>query len=180
MIKIGTRKRLCIGGWVLVALLLVGFNGFKLMSFFNPELPGQSRSVKEAMKKWRQLEDRVPATIVEALDNINLSVAFAEYTKYTPVSHKQKNKVSTPRSGVANEKKINIQLPSLTGILSTTDAHGNTRSIAVINGDYLGEGERVSGFMVQKINEEGIILVRGGARFSVPAPKVKFSLDQGG
>jgi hypothetical protein len=180
MIKIGTRKRLCIGGWILVALLLVGFNGFKLMSFFNPELPGQSRSVKEAMKKWRQLEDRVPTTIVEALDNINLSVAFAEYNKYTPVSHKQKNKVSTPRSGVANEKKINIQLPSLTGILRTTDAHGNTRSIAVINGEYLGEGERVLGFMVQKISEEGIILTRGGVRFSVPAPKVKFSLDQGG
>ncbi len=180
MIKIGTRKRLCIGGWILVALLLVGFNGFKLMSFFNPELPGQSRSVKEAMKKWRQLEDRVPATIVEALDNINLNVAFAEYNKYTPVSHKQKNKVSTPRSGVANEKKINIQLPSLTGILRTTDAHGNTRSIAVINGEYLCEGERVLGFMVQKISEEGIILTRGGVHFSVPAPKVKFSLDQRG
>jgi len=164
----------------LVALLLVGFNGFKLMSFFNPELPGQSRTVKEAMKKWRQLENRVPATIVEALDNINLNVAFAEHTKYTPVSHKQKKKVSTPRSGGAKEKAINIKLPSLTGILSTTDAHGNTRSLAVINGDYLCEGEKVSGFMVQKISEKGIILSKGGVRFSVPAPKVRFSLDQGG
>ena len=164
----------------MVALLLVGFNGFKLMSFFNPELAGQSRSVKEAMKKWRQLENRVPATIVEALDNINLNVAFAEYTRYTPVSHKQKNKLSTPRTQVADEKKSNIQLPSLTGILSTTDAHGNTRSLAVINGEYLGEGERLFGFIVQKIREEGIILTRGGVRFSVPAPKVNFSLDQGG
>lgn len=164
----------------MVALLLVGFNGFKLMSFFNPELPGQSRTVKEAMKKWRQLENRVPATIAEALDNINLNVAFAEHTRYTPVSHKQKKKVSTPRSGGAKEKAINIKLPSLTGILSTTDAHGNTRSLAVINGDYLCEGERVSGFMVQKISEEGIILSKGGVRFSVPTPKVRFSLDQGG
>ena len=180
MIKIGTRKRLCIGGWILVALLLVGFNGFKLMSFFNPELTGQSRSVKEAMKKWRQLENRVPATIVEALDNINLNVAFAEYTMYTPVSHKKKNELPTPRTQVAKEKAINIKLPSLTGILSTTDAHGNTRSLAVINGEYLGEGERLFGFIVKKINEEGIILSKGGVRFSVPAPKVKFSLDQGG
>ena len=180
MIKIGTRKRLCIGGWILVALLLVGFNGFKLMTFFNPELTGQSRTVKEAMKKWRQLENRVPTTIVEALDNINLNVAFAEYTRYTPVSHKQKNKLSTPRTQVAKEKAINIKLPSLTGILSTTDAHGNTRSLAVINGDYLGEGERLFGFIVKEISEEGIILSRGGVRFSVPAPKVNFSLDQGG
>jgi len=161
----------------LVALLLVGFNGFKLMTFFNPELPGQSRSVKEAMKKLRQLEDRAPATIVEAFDNINLNVAFA---KYTPVSPKQKKEVSTPRTQVAKEKTNNIKLPILTGILRTTDAHGNTRSIAVINGAYLGEGERVSGFMVQKIREKGIILGRGGVRFSVPAPKVSFSLDQGG
>jgi hypothetical protein len=180
MIKLGTRKRLCIGGWVLVALLLVGFNGFKLMSFFNPELPGQSRSVKEAMKKWRQLENRVPANLVETLDTVNLNVAFAEYTTYTPVSHKQTKEVSTPRTKAAKEKTINIKLPNLSGILRTTDAHGNIRSIAVINGEYLGEGERVLGFMVQKISDEGIILIRGDARFSVPAPKVRFSLDQGG
>ena len=164
----------------MVALLLVGFNGFKLMSFFNPELTGQSRTVKEAMKKWRQLENRVPATIVEALDNINLNVAFAEYTKDTPVSHKQKKKVSTQRSGGTKEKAINIKLPSLTGILSTTDAHGNTRSLAVINGEYLGEGERLFGFIVKEISEEGILLSKGGASWFVPAPKVKFSLDQGG
>jgi len=164
----------------LVALLLVGFNGFKLMSFFNPELTGQSRSVKEAMKKWRQLENRVPGTIVEALDNINLNVAFADYTRYTPVSHKQKNRGSTPRTQVAKEKTINIKLPSLTGILSTTDAHGNTRSLALIDGEYLGEGERLFGFIVKEINEEGVILSKGGVRFSVPSPKVKFSLDQGG
>lgn len=161
----------------MVALLLLGFNGFKLMSFFNPALPGQSRSVKEAMAKMRQFEDKGPATLVEALDNINLNVAFA---KYTPVSPKQKKEVSTPRTKVAKEKTNNIKLPSLTGILRTTDAHGNTRSIAVINGEYLGEGERVLGFMVQKIGEEGIILTRGGVRFSVPTPKVRFSLDQGG
>ena len=177
MIKIGTRKRLCIGGWILIALLLVGFNGFKLMAFFNPELPGQSRSVKEAMKKWRQLENRGPAPIVEAFDNINVNVAFA---KYKPVSHRQKKEVPSRRPQVSKEKTINIKLPRLTGILRTADAHGDTRSIAVINGEYLGEGESVSGFKVEKISEEGVILMMGGARFSVPAPKVRFSLDQGG
>jgi hypothetical protein len=177
MIKIGSRKRLCIGGWILVALLLVGFNGFKLMAFFNPELPGQSRNVKEAMKKWRQLDNRGPAPIVEAFDNINLNVAFA---KYAPVSHKQKKEVFPQRAQVAKEKAISIKLPKLTGISRTIDAHGNIRSIAVVNGKYLCEGEKVLGFRVQKITEEGIILIRGGARFSVPAPEVKYSLDQGG
>jgi hypothetical protein len=177
MIKIGTRKRLCIGGWILVALLLVGFNGFKLMAFFNPELPGQSRNVKEAMKKWRQLENRGTAPIVEAFDTINLNVAFA---KYTPVSPKQKKERPTRRTEVSKEKAISMKLPRLTGILRAADAHGNMRSIAVINGEYLGKGESVSGFRVEEISEEGIILMMGGARFSVPAPKIKYSLDQGG
>ena len=161
----------------MVALLLVGFNGFKLITFFNPELSGQSRNVKEAMKKWRQLENRVPPTIVETLDNINFNVAFA---KYTPASQKQKKEVSPPQAQLAKEKEINIKLPRLTGIFRTTDAHGNMRSIAVVNGKYLCEGEKVLGFRVQKITEEGIILMRGGAQFSVPAPEVKYSLDQGG
>jgi hypothetical protein len=177
MIKIGTRKRLCIGGWILIALLLVGFNGFKLMAFFNPELPGQSRSVKEAMKKWRQLENRGPAPIVEAIDTINLNIAFA---KYTPVSPTQKKEAPTRRRKVSKEETNNIKLPKLTGILKTADAHGNARSIAVINGEYIGEGESVLGFKVEKISEEGVILMREGARFSVPAPKIKYSLDQGG
>jgi hypothetical protein len=177
MIKIGTRKRLCIGGWILAALLLVGVNGFKLMSFFNPELPGQSRNVKEAMKKWRQIENRGPAPIVEAFDNVNLNVAFA---KYTPVSHRQKKEVPTRRTQVSKEKTNTKKLPRLTGILQTADAQGNTRSIAVLNGEYLGEGESVLGFKVEKISEEGVILMMGGARFSVPAPKINYSLDQGG
>ena len=160
----------------MVALLLIGFNGFKLMSFFNPELPGQSRNVKEAMKKWRQLENRGPAPIVDVFDNINLNVAFA---KYTPVSHRQKKEVPTRRTQVSKEKTNTIKPPGLTGILQTADAHGNTRSIAVINGEYLGEGESVLGFKVEKISEAGVILMMGGARFSVPAPKIKYSLDQG-
>jgi hypothetical protein len=177
MIKIGTRKRLCIGGWILVALLLLGFNGFKLMSFFNPELPGQSRNVKEAMKKWRQLENRGPAPIVEAFDTIYLNIAFAQYT---PVSPKQKKEIPTRRTEVSKEKAISMKLPRLTGILRTADAHGNTRSIAVLNGEYLGEGQSVLGFKVEKISEHGVILMMGVARFSVPAPEIKYSLDQGG
>jgi len=36
------------------------------------------------------------------------------------------------------------------------------------------------GFIVKEISEEGILFSKGGARWFVPSPKVKFSLDQGG
>ena len=161
----------------MLALLLLGHNGFKLLSFLDPELPGQSRVVKVAKEKWQQLEKKAPLAMTGSLDNINLDQIFANFT---PASHKQKKKISLPRPQSVKEKRIKIKLPGLTGIMQISDAHGKTRSFAVIDGECLGEGEKVLGFMVQKISEEGIILTRGSTSWFVPAPKISFSLDQGG
>jgi hypothetical protein len=177
MITIGTRKRLCIGGWILLALMLLGHNGFKLMSFLDPELPGQSKVVKVAREKWQQLENKTSLAMTESFDNINLDRIFANLT---PVSHKQKKRASIPRSQPVKEKKIKIKLPGLTGVMQISDANGNTKSLAVINGKCLAEGERVLGFTVQEISKEGIILIRGGTSWFVPTPKNNFSVDQGG
>jgi hypothetical protein len=177
MITIGTRKRICIGGWILLALLLFGHNGFKLLSFLDPELPGQSRVVKVAREKWQQLEKKAPLAMTGSLDNINLDRIFANFS---PVSHKQKKKVAITRPQSVKEKRIKIKLPDLTGIMQISDAHGGTQSLAVIDGECLGEGQRVLGFIVKEISKEGIILTRGGTSWFVPAPKISFSLDQGG
>jgi hypothetical protein len=176
MITIGTRKRICIGGWVLLALLLLGHNGFKLLSFLNPELPGQSRVVKVAREKREEFEKKASVTMTKSLDNLNLDRIFANFT---PVSHKQKKKASKPKPQPVKGKKIEIKLPRLTGIMQISDAHGNTQFLALIDEECLGEGESVLGFMVQKISEEGITLTRGGTSWFVSAPKISFSLDQG-
>jgi hypothetical protein len=177
MITIGTRKRLCIGGWILLALLLVGHNGFKLMSFLNPELPEYSRAVKMAREKWQQLERRAAQAMIVPLGNINLDRIFVTSAN---VPNEQKRNVPNPKPQSATEKKIMVKLPSLTGILRISDVNGNMRSLAVIEGKNLSEGDRVKEFVVKKIRKDGIILARGGARWFVPLPEVKFSLDQGG
>ena len=161
----------------MLALLLLGHNGFKLLSFLDPELPGQSRVVKVAREKQEEFEKKASLAMTKSLDNLNLDRIFANFT---PVSHKQKKKVSKPKPQLVKEKRIKIKLPRLTGIMQISDAQGKTRSFAVIDGECLGEGERVLGFMVQKINGEGITLTRGGTSWFVPAPKISFSLDQGG
>ena len=129
-----------------------------------------------AREKWQQFEKKTSSAMTESLENINLDRLFANIT---PVSHKQKKKASIARPQPVKEKKIKIELPSLTGIMQISDANGNTKSLAVIDGKCLGEGERVHGFMVQEISKEGIILIRGGTSWFVPAPKNGFSLDQG-
>ena len=159
------------------ALLLLGHNGFNLMSFLNPELTAQPRLVKVAREKWQQFENRSSFAMNEAFDTIKLHLVAA---KYMPVFHKQKKKVSIPRPQPAKEKRAKIKLPGLTGITRISDSHGNITSLAVIDGECLGEGERVVGFVLQKISEEGIVLTRGGTSWFIPAPKVPFSLDQGG
>lgn len=161
----------------MLALLLFGHNGFKLLSFLDPELPGQSRVVKVAREKWQQLEKKAPLAMTGSLDNINLDRIFANFS---PVSHKQKKKVPITRPQSVKEKRIKIKLPDLTGIMQISDAHGGTQSLAVIDGECLGEGQRVLGFIVKEISKEGIILTRGGTSWFVPAPKISFSLDQGG
>ena len=160
----------------MLALLLLGHNGFKLMSFLDPELHGQSAVVKVAREKWQQLEKKASLAMSGSLDNINLDRIFANFK---PVSHKQKKKVSKQKPQSAKEKRTKIKLPGLTGIIQISDAHGNAQSLAVIDGECFGKGERVLGFMVQRISEEGIILTRGGTSWFVPAPKISFSLDQG-
>ena len=161
----------------MLALLLLGHNGFKLLSFFDPGLPGQSRVIKEAREKWQHLEKKASLAMTESLDNINLDRIFANFTS---VSHKQEKKASIARPQPIKEKRIKTKLPSLTGIMQISGANGNTESLAAIDGKCLGEGERVLGFTVQEISKEGIILIRGGTSWFVPTPKNNFSLDQGG
>lgn len=161
----------------MLALLLLGHNGFKLLSFLDAELPGQSRVVKVAREKREEFEKKASLAMTKSLDNLNLDRIFANFT---PVSHEQKKKVSKPKPQSVKGKKIKVKLPRLTGIMQISDAHGNTQFLAVIDEECLGEGEKVLGFMLQKISEEGIMLTRGGTSWFVPSPKISFSLDQGG
>lgn len=160
----------------MLALLLLGHNGYKLISFLDPELPGQSRVVKVAKEKREEFEKKASMAMTHSLDNLKLDRIFA---KYTPVSDKQRKKdsIKKPRSG--KERRTKIQLPDLTGIIKISDAHGNRRSLAVIDGEFFGKGDEVLGFVVQKISEEGVTLTRGGTSWFVSAPKISFSLDQG-
>ncbi len=161
----------------MLALILAGHNGFKLMSFINPELPGHSRIVMMVKEKWQQLETKASRTMTASLGNISLDQIFV---RSAPASRKQEIEILKPKPRPVKAKKIKVKLPSLTGILQISDARGNVRSLAVIEGKNLAEGDRVKKFVVIKIRKDGIVLARGGVSWFVPAPKVQFSLDQGG
>ena len=57
----------------MAALLLMSNNVLKLMSIFNNEIPGQTRNVKDAMKKSMHNEKRGPETNFKTIENVNLN-----------------------------------------------------------------------------------------------------------
>lgn len=158
----------------MVALVVLGYNGFKVMSFLNPSLLGPSNLVKVARQKWQQFDKALPHAAHEVYDSIDLDLMLAHLTPESFKS-KQKDQITPPKK----EKEAQVRLPKLTGVLSVSDIRGNIRSLAVIGGKRLAEQDRVDEFTVQKITKRGVVLTKNGRRWFLPAPEVRYTLEQG-
>lgn len=176
MITLGSRKRLCIGGWVLAAFIFLGYNGFVLASLFSPSLVGRSKETRLASQKWLRLENKISLIMKEAVDKIDLKPIVSRFTPDLRVVKKQSPQLRAEPSEF--EGKFEIKPPVLTGIMKILDAQGNQRSFALIEGKRLMEKDSVRGFTVQKITNKGVVLKRSGKTWFVPAPTVFFSLDK--
>jgi hypothetical protein len=178
MIILGNSKRACISGWILAAFLLLGVNGFALFSLFNPPLVGRSQETRLASQKFHRLENSLAVIQKEAVDNIDLQPIAARFSPDLSVVTKQlpDSRVLTSESEAASEGR----LPILSGIMKISDAHGNHRLFALIEGKRLMENDRVGDFTVQKITDAGVVLSKNGETWFVPAPEVHFSVDREG
>ena len=178
MIILGSSKRFYISGWILAAFILLGFNGFALLSLFSPPLVGRSQETRLASQKWHKLENRLALIQKEAFDNIDLKPIVARFSPDLDVVKKQPPGSQAVKS--ESEAESEVQPPILTGIMKISDAHGNHRLFALIEGKRLMENDRVRDFTVQKITNHGAVLSRNGKTWFVPAPEVYFSLDREG
>jgi hypothetical protein len=177
MITLGSRKRLCIGGWVLAAFIFLGYNGFVLASLFSPPLVGRSKETRLASQKWLRLEKKNSLIMKENIDNIDLKSIVS---RLTPDLSVVKKRFSQPQVETREfEGKFEIKPPVLTGIMKILDAQGNLRSFALIEGKRLMEKDSVRGFNVQKVTNKGVVLTKRKKTWFIPTPKVYFSLDQG-
>lgn len=177
MITLGGKKSLFSGSWVLAALLLVGYNGFNLISLFNPSLVGRSVEVKLASQKWQQLKERSASAAESALD-FDLDLILSKIIPGFQETEKTASK--TPVGEVEGKNAIETKLPSLAGIMGVTDVHGREQLLAVIEGAAHPEKARVKGYTIQEITQKGIVLTKNGKDWFVPAPEVYFSLDRRG
>jgi len=169
MIIIGSYERLCFGGLILAALLLLAYNGLVLMPLLNPTIIGQSEEVRLASRKWQKLSEKDSLIVKEIWHNKDIELIASRLGFDT----------SEMMADSSNQKKddgIGIKLPSLTGIMQISDIHGNIISVAVIEGKRLVEKDEIKGFKIKNITRKGVTLKRAGKSWFITAPEVQFSV----
>ena len=169
----GSRPRLVFGCWMIAALLLVGHNGSKLMTLLSMPMSGQSAQVKLASEKWRQLQDKMSQTAKEMADNMDLDLVFIKFS--SNFAHQKSNALEPGIAAEAQTEPHIIQLPKLSGILRCMDIKGNVYTLAVIEGRRFREDEQVREFRIQKIEEKGVVLAKGGKSWFIKTPEVSYS-----
>ena len=157
----------------MAAILLIGYHSSKLMTLLSPPIAGRSMEVKLASQKWRQLQNKISQSIASSTKVINLDTALLG------VFDSSSNNLSEP-PGVALEdnnkvQQTEIHLPVLSGILRNTDIYGHVYAAAVIDGQRLKENDRIQGFKIQRILENGVVVTNSGKRWFLSVPDVAYS-----
>jgi len=167
---------LVFGCWLLAALLLAGHNASTLASLLCMPVSGQSAQVKSAGEKWRQLQDKMSQSVKEMADKVDLDLAFTKFS--SSIEHP---KSSVLDSEIAPEARTEPQiqyLPKLSGIIRCMDINGNAYALALIEGRRFQEKDTVREFRIQKIEEKGVILTKGGRRWFLKTPDVSYSYNR--
>jgi hypothetical protein len=169
----GSWQRLVLSCWIMAALLLIGYNSSKLMTLLSPPIVERSMEIKLASQKWRQLQNMVSRSSKEISKVIDLDTVLLGIPP-----NPAKNKPKRPDITSEENKKVQqpkTQLPTLSGILRNTDIHGHRYATAVIDGHRLKENDKIQGFKIHKITQDGVIVTNGGQRWFLSAPKVSYS-----
>jgi len=161
----------------LAAFILLGYNAFALSSLFSPPLVGRSKETRLASQNWLKFMNKIALNVKESIDDFDLSPIASRFTPDLEEVKKQ-SPYSEPEL-IEFEEEIEIKLPVLTGIIQVLDAQGKQRSFALIEGKRLMEKDRVIGFTLLKIKNEGVLVSKEGKTWFIPSPKIHFSLDQG-
>jgi hypothetical protein len=169
----GSWQRLVFSCWISAALFLIGYNGSKLMTLLSPPIAGRSMEVRLASQKWRQLQNKISRGSEAFKEVIDLDRALLGTSSAADNTIPKLSDISSDENKKAQQTEI--QLPILSGILRNTDIHGRAYATAIIAGHRLKENDRIQGFTIQKILENGVVVTRSGRQWFLSAPNVSYS-----
>ena len=173
----GSRQRLCLGGWLLAALVVIALNVFRFMVLEHQPLVGNSPTVKLLQTKLQQFDRTLAAGVFAFNNRIDLLDAFSASSG----NRKSKNdrSVSEGQDGLQSQAAKTTGLPSLSGIIHILDPLGSVYYQAVLDGQVCREKDKVADFTVVKISPAGVVIRRSGRKWTIKGPTPYFSRDQG-
>ena len=173
----GSRQRVCLGGWLLAALLLLGLNAYRFMSLEQQPLVGYSQTIKILHVKLQQF-DRTLAAGAFSLDR-----RMDVLRSFTSSSQVRKPAAGRPGSTAQADLQSPVSdptvLPYLSGIMQVLGPHGSLSFQAVLNGRVCRERDKIDDFAVADISPAGVVVRRKSRQWLIKSPSPYYSSDQG-
>lgn len=173
----GSIQRLCMGGWLLAAVILAWVNGLYFMALESEPVKGDPATIRALRMKLSRLESVAADSAQHLIGQDDTQGFFAAYR--VPQSAPMTPSATSADGGSAPVAAAATGLPVLTGILQVLDRPGAPYYLAVLNGRVCGEQDQVSEFTVGKISSEGVALHRSGGRWFIESPRPYYTSDQG-
>ena len=157
-----------------MAMMVLVYSGVRLSLLYDTPLVGVSSQSKLAKEKLNQLE-----TLIAEKAKKDWSKSIGRLIKnLTSVNQiKEKSVSSQEIQQVVRYKKVT--LPEISGIILTSGPLNKSNASVIIKGNIYSENDEVSGFMIKKITENGVSLIKKGRHYFIDAPKAPYSIDQG-
>jgi len=182
MIPYGSAKRFYIGGLVLAAILLTGYNVFHTASLFSPPLVGRSEETRLVSSKWLKLGNKLSLISEETFEDVDFETIALRFREEIPVVAEELPQPQTEiaTAEIKEQKVVEIEpiLPVVDGVIEISETQDRRRFFALIEGRRVMENDNFNGFAIAKISQKGIVLIRDSRTWFVPTPMVYFSLDR--
>jgi len=137
------------------------------------------------IKEINKPSSKMPEEIIILKEKLNgLSFIMTETDKKAKDEKQLLNKLFGAKIGKKDiEKSVSskykkeiIKLPVIKGIIKSLDAEGNIRVVILVNGKGFSEGQKINGFLIKKITDNGVYLLKNGKKWFVSLPEVSFSI----
>ncbi len=156
--------------WFLMAFMMLGYNIYMLDQIYLPPVLNVSE-LSELKSKLDSL------SFLDSEQKNRLKASKELFKKLFACLPGLKNNKKIPLEDVElKELKEKIILPVVQGMLKSMDQTGKFHKLVMIDGKVYSEKEKVKGFVIEKILDNGIYLTRHGRKWFVKIPDVKFSI----
>lgn len=168
----GNGRRLCVGGWLLAALLLIGVNGYHLLTLQNAQLVGHSPTIKTLRTQLMAWESALRSP---SWPSAEAGLETLPASHRPPVTASSAGAAPPPESEAVEELPARVALPELTGMVTTLDRFGRETYRAVLDGRVYQTADTVGPFTIDAILPDGVILNRDGRQWRLDCPRPAYS-----